>query len=48
MIFPELPSYRDMLIDLWSKNLAEGNTKTKNEYKWKMDYYLNPVKDKRV
>ena len=48
LVFPELPSYRDMLIDRWSKNLADGNTKTKDEYSWKMEYYLNPIKDKRV
>ena len=38
LVFPELPSWRDMLIDRWSFDLAEFNSQTQTEYNWKRDY----------
>ena len=38
LAFPELPSWRDVVIDRWSVDLSEFETKTKEEYSWKQKY----------
>lgn len=42
IVFPELPSYRDVLIDRWSNDLAKNGTQTEKEYSWKeaFDYSM--------
>ena len=38
VVFCELPSYRDQLIDRWSFDLAKADSQTKSEYAWKKEY----------
>ena len=45
LLFPELPSYRDMLIDRWSFDLAEAGSQTDRQYQWKRGYEFEMVND---
>ena len=45
VVFCELPSYRDQLIDRWSFDLAEANSQTKSEYAWKKEYEVKQLTD---
>lgn len=38
VVFCELPSYRDQLIDRWSFDLAKADSQTESEYEWKKKY----------
>ena len=44
-MFPELPSWRDTLMDRWSFDLAKFNSQTLKEYSWKRDYEFDKTKN---
>lgn len=43
IVFPELPSYRDVLIDRWSNDLAQNGTQTEKEYSWKKAFEYSTI-----
>ena len=45
LVFPELPSWRDTLMDRWSFDLAKFNSQTLKEYSWKRDYEFDKTKN---
>lgn len=45
--FPELPPDWDLMIDLWSIDLAQGGTRSGDNYRWKQHFFDNPRKKKK-
>ena len=45
LVFTELPSWRDMLIDRWSFDLARFKSQTQKEYDWRRDYEFQKTKN---
>ena len=45
LVFTELPSWRDTLIDRWSFDLAEFESQTQTEYNWKRDYEFEKTQE---